>query len=211
MKRPGDARPAGRGEPRRPAYHHGDLRAALLRAAEEELAEKGVEAFSLRGCAKRADVSHAAPAHHFGDADGLLTALAAEGFSRFSAAMRARQADGRSLLVAAGLGYVDFALAHPALFRLMFSSARPHKGDAALRAAGEAAFAILVESVAQARGGSPWGGAGGAADVAATWATAHGLADLLLAGRLPFLRGGAGEKPDDATLAAVFERLRLGR
>ena len=58
-------------------YHHGDLRAALLAAAEAELAERGVEAFSLRQVAKRAGVSHAAPAHHFGDAQGLLTALAA--------------------------------------------------------------------------------------------------------------------------------------
>ena len=55
-------------------YHHGDLRAALLAAAEVELSEKGVEGFSLRSVAKRAGVSHAAPAHHFGDSQGLLTA-----------------------------------------------------------------------------------------------------------------------------------------
>jgi AcrR family transcriptional regulator len=49
------------------SYHHGDLRRSLLVAAEAELEEKGIEGFSLRGCAKRAGVSHAAPAHHFGD------------------------------------------------------------------------------------------------------------------------------------------------
>ena len=65
------------GESARHAYHHGDLRKALLDAAEAELAEKGVEGFTLRGCAKRAGVSHAAPAHHFKDANALLTALAA--------------------------------------------------------------------------------------------------------------------------------------
>eukprot|EP01036_Dinobryon_divergens_P003443 gene3443-4542_t len=54
------------------SYHHGDLRAALLAAAEDELAARGVEGFSLRQVAKRAGVSHAAPAHHFGDAAGLL-------------------------------------------------------------------------------------------------------------------------------------------
>ena len=70
-------------------YHHGDLRAALLEAGEAELAEHGVEGFSLRGVAKRAGVSHAAPAHHFRDANGLLTALAAEGFRRFVAKQRA--------------------------------------------------------------------------------------------------------------------------
>ena len=52
----------------------------------------GIERFSLRGVAKRAGVSHAAPAHHFGDAGGLLTALAAEGFTRFLATQRAREA-----------------------------------------------------------------------------------------------------------------------
>ena len=63
-------------ESARHAYHHGDLRKALIEAAEAELAEKGVEGFTLRGCAKRAGVSHAAPAHHFKDANALLTALA---------------------------------------------------------------------------------------------------------------------------------------
>ena len=74
--------------PHKLPYHHGDLAAALLAAAEAELAEKGVEAFSLRSVAKRAGVSHAAPAHHFGDATGVLTALATEGFRRFLAGWR---------------------------------------------------------------------------------------------------------------------------
>ena len=75
----------------RPPITTAICRKALLVAAEAELAEKGVEGFTLRGCAKRAGVSHAAPAHHFKDANALLTALAAEGFERFVAAMRKRQ------------------------------------------------------------------------------------------------------------------------
>jgi AcrR family transcriptional regulator len=114
------------------SYHHGDLRAALLSAAEDELAERGMEAFSLRSVAKRAGVSHAAPAHHFGDAQGLLTALAAEGFRQFLAAQTAREAvaekDPASQMVAAGLGYVDFAMARPTIFRLMWQS-NPHHLD----------------------------------------------------------------------------------
>ena len=110
-------------------YHHGDLRQALLAAAERELEEKGIEGFSLRGVAKRAGVSHAAPLHHFKDTRALLTALAAQGFERFLAAQRARQAkaaaDGLSQLVASGMGYIDFALTHRAIFRLMFSSTAP--------------------------------------------------------------------------------------
>lgn len=166
-------------DPRR-AYHHGDLRAALLAAAEEELAERGVEAFSLRQVARRAGVSHAAPAHHFGDARGLLTALAADGFYRFLAAQAAREAkadpDPRAQLVAAGLGYVDFALERPALFRLLFGSDRPDFTDPALDVASTAAFFHLRDQV---------GAAGGTeTDAAAVWAMAHGLADLLANGRL---------------------------
>lgn len=161
-------------------YHHGDLRRALLTAAESELAERGVEAFSLRQVARRAKVSHAAPAHHFGDARGLLTALAADGFHRFLAAQAARESradpDPRAQLLAAGLGYIDFAQDRPALFRLMFGSDRPDFGDAALAAAAGAAYGHLEDQVA-ATGGDP-------VAAAAVWAMAHGLADLLSNGRL---------------------------
>src|SRR5687768_5541186 len=68
----------------RRAYHHGDLQAALIAAAEDVLAEKGVSGFSLREAARRAGVSPAAPAHHFKDARGLLTAVAARGFQRLT-------------------------------------------------------------------------------------------------------------------------------
>jgi AcrR family transcriptional regulator len=182
-------------------YHHGDLRAALLAAAEAELTEKGIEAFSLRSVAKRAGVSHAAPAHHFGDARGLLTALAVAGFHRFLATQHRREAvadpSPRAQLVAAGLGYVDFALAYPALFRLIFSSDRPDFTDPALSAAGEAAYAHLADQVTAA--------GGGALETAAARAMAHGLADLLVAGRLKTLAALPPEARDSA-LAAVLTR-----
>ena len=96
------------------SYHHGNLFSTLLDAAEEELIERGMEGFSLRGVAKRAEVSHAAPAHHFGDANGLLTALAARGFERFiqrQRDFRQRAASSpRAQLEASGVGYVVFAL-----------------------------------------------------------------------------------------------------
>ena len=163
-------------------YHHGDLYAALLAAAEAELTQKGIEAFSLRAVAKRAGVSHAAPAHHFKDVTGLLTALAAEGFRAFLATQKVREAfqsTPRARLEAAGLGYVDFALARPALFRLIFSSKRPDFDDPALCAAADAAYHHLVDLVA-ALGGTP-------TDVMAVWSLAHGAADLMAGGRLQAL------------------------
>jgi AcrR family transcriptional regulator len=177
----------GRAQP----YHHGNLRAALLEAAEAELEVQGIEGFSLRGVAKRAGVSHAAPAHHFGDANGLLTDLAAEGYWRFVAAQEARQknapADGMSQLVAAGMGYIDFALAHPALFRLMFSSDRPDHEAPELSAAGAEAFDRLVGAIQRVRGVDPLKDKKAMLSVMAAWAIAHGLADLLVAGRMKFL------------------------
>ena len=162
-------------------YHHGDLRQALLTAAEAELAARGVEGFSLRSVAKRAGVSHAAPAHHFGDANGLLTALAAVGFREFLAAQVAREAvadpDPRAQLVASGLGYVDFAMQRPTLFRLVHGSRRANHNDPELAEAGRDAYAHLVDLVYAAGGRS-------GTDKTAVWAMAHGLADLLAAGRL---------------------------
>ena len=184
-------------------YHHGDLRAALLVAAEEELAERGIEAFSLRSVAKRAGVSHAAPAHHFGDARGLLTALAAEGFRAFLAAQARREAlaapDPQAQLVAAGLGYVDFALERPTLFRLLWQSERPDFTDNSLGAAAAAAYQHLADQVVAVGGRTD-------ADAAALWALAHGLADLLVAGRLKTV---SALPPEDreAMVATILRRV----
>jgi AcrR family transcriptional regulator len=193
----------------RHAYHHGDLRGALLRAAEEELTLKGVEGFTLRGCAKRAGVSHAAPAHHFRDSQALLTELAAVGFGRFVRAMRARQEeaghDTRRRLVGAGLGYIDFARANPALFRLMFSSFRPDFDAMNLKTEAREAFDLLVESIAALRGVDPRTSASAMRDVAAAWATAHGLADLVLSDRMPFMMDISGGEPE-ALYADIISR-----
>lgn len=194
-------------------YHHGDLRQALLRAAEEELAEKGVEGFSLRGCAKRAGVSHAAPAHHFTDVTGLLSALAADGFERFLATTNERleaawDRPPHERLVAMGLGYIDFARANPALFRLMFSSNKADFQNEVLQKSAAAAFQQLVSGVGDSTGIDPHGSHEGQIQVAATWAIVHGLAHLLLSGQMKFLN----ERTEDeleADLASIISRISL--
>ena len=65
-------------------YHHGDLKEALLTAAEAVLRDRGLQGFTLRECARRAGVSHAAPKHHFGDVRGVLTEIAARGFAQLN-------------------------------------------------------------------------------------------------------------------------------
>ncbi|MBL9053090.1 MAG: TetR/AcrR family transcriptional regulator [Tabrizicola sp.] len=182
-------------------YHHGDLRAALLSAAEDELADRGIEGFSLRSVAKRAGVSHAAPAHHFGDVVGLLTALAAEGFHRFQATLDAQEvgASGpRDRAVRAGLGYMRFADERPALFRLIFSSAKPSFADPELVDAAETAYRHLQDLIAAL--------GGGLTDVTALWALSHGLADLSSGQRLRSV--AALPAPERETLLRqLFERV----
>lgn len=103
-------------------YHHGDLPAALRAAAAELVAERGTSGFSLRETARRAGVSHAAPAHHFGDLRGLFTSLAAEGFAILNDAMAASAdiTDARDRLEAIGKAYVRTALRYPGHFAVIF-------------------------------------------------------------------------------------------
>ena len=198
------------------AYHHGDLATALLDAAQDELAERGIEAFSLRSWAKRAGVSHAAPAHHFKDVQGLLTALAARGFERFvqrqSEFRRHAEMDARSQLVASGLGYVIFAMENPALFRLMFGSKRTNFEDQHLGRAASRAYEDLVLHVARAgdldisafESGHAMHDGDFGEYVAAYWSVAHGLADLLVAGRMASI----GTLPAEARQSAITAILR---
>ncbi len=104
------------------AYHHGNLPDSLRAATAELIAEKGPSGFSLREVARRAGVSHAAPAHHFGDTEGLLTSLAAEGYSTLADALEeALQSsdDPYECLLAGGRAYVNTALENPGHFAVM--------------------------------------------------------------------------------------------
>ena len=134
--------------PERGGYHHGDLRHAMIEAAEAVLAEKGIAGFTLRECARRAGVSPAAPAHHFGNIAGLLTVIATLGFDDLSDAMEAAaaaaSAAGESRLAAIGRAYLETAIARPGRFRVVFGRRELHKDDPELQRAGARAFGILV-------------------------------------------------------------------
>ena len=196
-----------------PPYHHGDLRTALLAAAEATLERDGFQSLTLRAVARAAGVSHAAPAHHFGDLAGLLSDLAATGYVRFRTAVLARMADAgpapADRLHAMGRGYVQFAQDHPRLFLLMFRSERLDPQRPALREAMGNAYAALATAASAAAGPDAAGSdapSSHLADIAAAWAIAHGLALLLIDGRLRPLTDDAGM---DALVAAALSRLRL--
>ena len=129
-------------------YHHGDLPRALLEAAAQAIAEAGPAAVSLRDLARRTG-SHAAPAHHFGDKAGLLTAVATDGFRRLAATLgEAYQATGSFLEV--GVAYVRFAITHRAHFEVMFRPELYHPDDPELVRAREQARALLYPPAAEA-------------------------------------------------------------
>ncbi len=169
---------------RKPDYHHGNLRAELIEAGIAILDEVGWAGLSLRGCAARAGVSHAAPAHHFGNLTGLRTALATVAYSRFVEQMDRyvadRANDGRSRLMAAGLAYIAFARENPGLFHLMFGPAELDQDDIDLNIARRRAYEQLGENVAAFL--PP--GAREAEDHrlrVAVWSLVHGYAQLILA------------------------------
>lgn len=169
------------------SYHHGDLKPALMRAAETELSENGLEAFSLRRVAKAAGVTPAAPAHHFGNTEGLLTALAVLGFERLLDLQKERQstspADAKTQFVASGIGYVDFAIENPRLFQLMFNSQKLNEADERLNAARRAAYEHLVSNVRDVHAAGTGDEEAVMTDAMAAWVTVHGLASLISAGK----------------------------
>jgi len=177
----------GRKKTDRP-YHHGALRKALLEAAEEILDKEGISGLTLRAAARRAGASHAAPKNHFGDLTGLLSELAAIGFRRFGAELRAAaeaETDSDRRGLARGRAYVHFAERHPGLFQLMFRSERLDPSRPALREALDEAARALVETVDEGREESAdMPPLAKAARMAAAWSLVHGFSMLLLDGRL---------------------------
>ncbi|WP_137181347.1 TetR/AcrR family transcriptional regulator [Roseomonas sp. AR75] len=163
-------------------HHHGALRRALLDAVADIVREAGPEAVSLRECARRAGVSHSAAAPHFGDKRGLLTAFVTEGEARLAATMRAEvaalpaEADAAARLAATGRGYIGFAQANPAHFRLMFRTDLIDRGDPAWRAAAEDAFAVLDQAMAAAVPGMD--PRARRARLALAWSAVHGFSTL---------------------------------
>jgi AcrR family transcriptional regulator len=190
-------------------YHHGALRPALIAAAEQVVTERGLHGFSLREAARRARVSPSAPAHHFGDARGLLTAVAAAAFRDLGDALEAAGGAGErdDRIRAQGLAYVRFALANRARFDLMWRQPLLDTADPAYVEPASRAFRILDRAVR----GDDAAGSGldrERAPSIACWALVHGFARLAIDGAL-------GSEPDlaeraaEALLPAILDHLKV--
>jgi AcrR family transcriptional regulator len=160
------------------SYHHGDLRAQLLARAADLVARNGAEAFSLRAVAAELGVSHTAPRHHFGDKQGVFTALATEGYTLLGEALETAAPLGFQEV---GAAYVLFAVSHPGHFAVMHAPDLVHPDDPGLVEAATRANRRLLDEVAAY---APGPREQVAVRAAAAWAMVHGLATLALSGAL---------------------------
>ncbi|HEU5103064.1 MAG TPA: TetR/AcrR family transcriptional regulator [Roseiflexaceae bacterium] len=184
-------------------YHHGDLRNALIRAAQALLAQEGIAGLDLRKVARAAGVSHAAPYRHFADKQALLAAIAEDGFHQLAARMDAAlaQAPGAAAdrLEQLARAYVQFALDQPAHMREMFSGLTVERAAYPdLHAAAKEAFGRVTQVVerGQAQGEIGPGDAANLSTVA--WTQIHGIAMLLIEDQLP------GVKNDPQAVAGLI-------
>ncbi|MGK5557863.1 TetR/AcrR family transcriptional regulator [Actinomadura kijaniata] len=177
-------------------YHHGNLRRVIIDAAVEAIGESGIAGWSLRELARRAGVSHAAPAHHFGDKAGLLTAVAAEGYTLFADALEAAGDD----FLDVGAAYVRFATRHRAHFEVIFQPGLYRADDPEVDAARARAAGILergARTVARSR-------ADDATARIAAWSVVHGFATLWQSGALPQRLGDSPEEAVRPVLSLLF-------
>jgi len=195
----------------RRSYHHGDLRTSLIEAALEIVEEVGPDAFSLRAAARRAGVSPAAPAHHFRDTRGLLTAIATVGFIEFGDALEAAAGPDRcSTIVAQCHAYLRFALARPGLFRLMWRKEALDIDDPEHISAARRAFAISDRVV---RGDDALMAAPddpALSPTIACWSMVHGFVALIIDGAF-FARDAEAAGALDIMLDATLKHLDIGQ
>jgi AcrR family transcriptional regulator len=219
---PSKAKDSATGPARDKPYHHGALPEALLQAAEAVLRRDGLRGLTLRAIAREAGVSHTAPQHHFGDMAGVLSELAATGHRRLAATM-AEHAAGiepdKARRKAIARGYVSFAVSHPDLFRLMsrnelLDQARPSLIDARQMSMRGLAGVFGADPMRAQREGQTSNRPNAAQAIAMTaaWAYVHGLALLLIDGRLSGLAQAAdGISGAEQLVDAAIERVQLVR
>lgn len=185
------------------AYHHGNLREALIQAARELIKEKGPGGFTFADAARSAGVSPAAPYRHFRDREALLADVAREGFQRFEAMLATGWNGGKPDAMTAfnnvGKAYLAFARAEPAYYAAMFESGLPPDLSPDLRASSDRAFAVLRVAADGVVTLLPPGKRPPALMMSLhIWSMAHGIASL-------FGRGDSGRRALPMTAEELLE------
>jgi len=200
---------------KRQGYHHGDLRQALVDAAVELLAEDGINKLSLRQVARRVGVSHAAPYRHFEDKEALLAVVAEAGFQGFThhlqVAVDAAPDDPTQQFLGCGRAYVRYALQHPTHYRLMFSEF-PLCEDRfeSLNRVADASFTVIVNVITRGQKQGVFRAGDARTMALGAWTQVHGLALLLLAGRLGLQQDAAGVELADTLGQIMLQGVAAG-
>ena len=212
------------GDTRRP-YHHGHLRDALIDAALQIIAEDGLERLTIRALAERVGVSHAAPQYHFADKAALIVAVATRGFEQLDVALARPTGDDEpsARLLAMGRAYIEFALANPAHYRLMFATGIPSRKsdddafcDAAARTLGQLTDAIAALGSDGATLAEDEEAATERVHAAAlfAWSAVHGAIMLQLDGTFSSVRAEDGHAatlpPMEQMMPALLEHVAAG-
>jgi len=169
--------------PGKRAYHHGNLREALIAESLELIREQGVRGLTLREIGHRLNVSRTAPYRHFADKAALLSAISKTGFAKFAEDLeRARDRAGTefgSRMDAMARAYVRFAAENPGSFEVMFGAGRqPQHLDESASAEAQRAFAVLHEEILHGQQTGAVAPGDSLAFARLAWAMVHGLATL---------------------------------
>jgi len=169
------------------AYHHGNLKEALIRAALALIAQKGTAGFTFAEAARWAGVSPAAPYRHFSDRDELLADVARRGFEQFESALTRAWDNGRPNAFAAlervGKAYLEFARSEPSYYSAMFEAGIALDSSPQLREAGERCFDVLRQAAERAIVTMPTQARPPVLMMALhIWSISHGIASLFSRG-----------------------------
>lgn len=180
------------------AYHHGDLRRAALDSAQERIDAGGAGSVTIRGIAAELGVTHTAIGHVFGSRNGLLTALAIEGYIELADRLSAAQTEG---LLQVGLAYVRFGVERPAHFVVMFDTDLIEQTEEFQEASGRT-WAILQAGVRGLE--SPEAMRAASSATVAAWSLMHGIVTLHNSGALS--RAGVTDHADHENTLAIAEQ-----
>ncbi|HEY8574308.1 TetR/AcrR family transcriptional regulator [Phenylobacterium sp.] len=191
-------------------YHHGDLRRGLIEAARRLLESEGPTALSLRAVAREAGVSPAAPYHHFKDKGELLDAVAQEGWQKLDEALARAKAEAPSIreaMTGLGVAYVCFARDNPALYRVMYDTARDKEALPETMQNGEDSAYCKVRNTLVEAGADPTAATDLELATVAAWCAAHGLAEMRGFKQFDHLKDAVGG--ENNFLRAVFNHMGL--
>jgi AcrR family transcriptional regulator len=192
-------------------YHHGDLRRALLEDAVQTIATEGVAALTLREAGRRLGVSRTALYRHFSDKNALLAAVAREGFQRFATDLQhawLQAGDTLRGLELMGAAYIEFAVAHPAHYRVMFGQfTELCDRDSQLQRDAARSFTVLADALVMLQRAGLVRRDEPVVLARYIWSVVHGIAMLAIDGQFG---PNAGGRDRAVLITLALERLRTG-